>query len=213
MHLLSVNVGQERPIRTARGTGRTGIYKLPVDHPVLVTDQGLAGDVISDTRHHGGADQAVYVYGARDYDWWFTRLGDPFSPGTFGENLTIGDLESSRFSIGDRLHVGAVILEVTAPRIPCATLAARMNDPAFVKTFRQAERPGFYCRVIRPGYVQAGDPVTVEPYTGETVTIIEMFRDYYAPDHREEAIRRYLNAPIAIRSRQEKEQALSEVLR
>jgi MOSC domain-containing protein YiiM len=213
MKLTSVNIGQERPIRDAKGSGKTGIYKVPVEHPVLVTEQGLAGDFICDKRHHGGVDQAVYIYGARDYDWWFTRLGEPLSSGTFGENLTIGDLESARFSIGDCLHIGAVVLEVTAPRIPCATLAARMNDPAFVKSFRQAERPGLYCRVIQPGYVQAGDLVTVEPYTGQTVTVIEMFREYYAPDHREETIRRYLNAPIAIRARQEKEQALSEILK
>jgi MOSC domain-containing protein YiiM len=52
-----------------------------------------------------------------------------------------------------------VVLEVTAPRIPCATLAARMGDPQFVKKYRRAERPGLYCRVIREGNLQTGNEV------------------------------------------------------
>ena len=64
------------------------------------------------------------------------------APGTFGENLTISELESAPLAIGDRLHISGVILEVTAPRIPCWKLAQRMGDPGFVKRFRAAERPG-----------------------------------------------------------------------
>jgi MOSC domain-containing protein YiiM len=45
---------------------------------------------------------------------------------------------------------------LTAPRIPCGTLALRMGDPGFVKQFRAAERPGLYCRVVRAGDIQVG---------------------------------------------------------
>ena len=86
-------------------------------------------------------------------------------PGTFGENLTLDGLESARLNVGDMLHSGAVTLQVTAARIPCATLAARMGDPGFVKRFRLAGRPGAYCRVLRTGMLQAGAPVTLERYT------------------------------------------------
>ena len=91
--------------------------------------------------------------------------------------LAVGD----RLHIGDRQHVGGVILEVTAPRIPCWKLAQRMGDPGFVKRFRGAERPGVDRRVVREGRIQAGEPVTLEPYTGERVTVAEIFRDYYEP--------------------------------
>ena len=73
-------------------------------------------------------------------------------PGTFGENLTISELESAKFNIGDMLHIGDVTLQVTAPRIPCSTFAARMGDPHWAKKFRQAERPGLYCRVFEGGF-------------------------------------------------------------
>jgi MOSC domain-containing protein YiiM len=84
-----------------------------------------------------------------------------------------------------------------------------MGDSQFAKKFRQAELPGLYCRVIIPGEVKTGEPVTVQRYEGETVTILEMFRDYYEPDDSEEGLRRFLAAPIDIRARQEKEAKLA----
>ena len=212
MRLLSANVGRELPVQNAKKSGKTGIFKRPVGAPVEVTFGGLVGDAISDTENHGGADQAVYVYGAPDYDWWSEELGRELRPGAFGENLTVAGLESARMRIGDRLRTGSVLLEVTAPRIPCVTLATRMGDPSFVKRFRWAERPGVYCRVIKEGRVRAGDPVTVEGYGGETISAIEMFRDFFRPDPSEAAIRRHLAAPVAVRARVAKERQLEELL-
>lgn len=212
MRLVSVNVGRERPIENGKASGKSGIYKLPVDAPVRVTTLGLEGDTVSDTENHGGEDQAVYLYAIPDYAWWEEELGRELAPGTFGENLTITGLESADAFVGDRLHAGDVILEVTAPRIPCGTLAARMGDPKFVKRFRWAERPGLYCRVIREGEVCAGDAVVLERYSGETIQVIEMFRDFFDPDMSEAGLRRHLAAPVAVRARALKERQLGEVL-
>lgn len=208
MQLISVNIGRAEAIQKAKKSGVSGIFKHSTTTPVLVNALGLAGDTICDTVHHGGVDQAVYVYGSADYAWWSAALGMELEPGTFGENLTISDLESAQFWVGDRLQVGAVTLEITAPRIPCATLAARMGDPAFVKRFRNAERPGLYCRVIQEGSLQIGDPVTHERYTGVPITMVEMFRDFYKPSLTATTLRRYLAVPIAIRDRVEKEAQL-----
>lgn len=212
MKLISVNVGEKRTIRKAKASGETGIYKVPASAPVRVTRNGLAGDEISDKENHGGPDQAVYVYGVPDYEWWSRVLGRELAPGTFGENLTIAGLESAQASIGDRLRVGSVVLEVTGPRIPCVTLATRMGDPAFVRRFRQAECPGLYCRVIEEGFVRAGDPVNVERYRSETITAIEMFRDFFDPAPSEATIRRHLAAPIAVRARIAREAQLARLL-
>ncbi|HLO13183.1 MAG TPA: MOSC domain-containing protein [Anaerolineales bacterium] len=186
----------------------TGIFKFPTAEPVKVSKLGLEGDVIVSKKHHGGPDQAIYVYGAADYEWWSGQLGKEIVPGTFGENLTISELESAQFNIGDFLHIGDVTLQVTAPRIPCNTFATRMNDPQWVKKFRHAERPGLYCRVIKEGFVKAGDSVSVQSYTGETLSITEMFRDYYDSNKSAETIRRHFHAPIAIRARQDIEKEL-----
>ncbi|WP_047863974.1 MOSC domain-containing protein [Rubrobacter aplysinae] len=210
MKLSSLNVGSERPMRNAKG--KTGIFKAPAAGPVWITHAGLAGDTVSDEENHGGVDQAVYLYGVPDYEWWSGELSRDLSPGTFGENLTVADFESARAFVGDRLHVGSVVLEITAPRIPCVTLATRMEDPRFVKLFREAERPGAYCRVVREEFVREGDTVCREPYEGPEVGNLEMFRDAFEPDPGEAIIRRYLAAPIAIRARIEKEEQLERLL-
>ncbi len=210
MQLVSVNIGKARAVPVK--SGQTGIFKLPSENPVRVTRGGLLGDTICDTENHGGVDQAVYVYGVPDYAWWSETLGKELHPGTFGENLTVTELESAALRIGDRLQAGTVTLEVTAPRIPCVTLGARMDDPTFVKRFRQAERPGVYCRVIAEGHVGVGDEVTLRPYAGETLSALEMFRNFFRPQLDEATLRRHLAAPIAVRDRVEKEAALQKLL-
>ncbi|HSL29206.1 MAG TPA: MOSC domain-containing protein [Anaerolineales bacterium] len=212
MELISVNLGQERILPRKDRIERTGIFKYPAQDAVRVTKLGMAGDVIASKKHHGGADQAVYVYGGRDYEWWERELGRRLAPGTFGENLTIRDLESASFNVGDYLHSRDITLQVTAARIPCSTFARRMDDPQWVKRFRQAERPGLYCRVLKEGLVKAGQVVNVEPYTGETISILEMFREYYNRNKREEILRRHLAAPIAIRARRDLEKQLHFLL-
>jgi len=212
MRILSVNVGRARHIENAKSIGMTGIYKLPTASPARVTSLGLEGDAVCDTENHGGVDQAVYAYGEPDYAWWEAELGRELPPGTFGENLTIGELESAALAVGDRLHLDEVVLEVTAPRIPCVTLAARMGDPAFAKRFRRAERPGVYCRVLHEGVVRAGEAARLEPHAGERITVLEMFRDFFAGTWDEALLRRYLAAPIAIRDRVEREAQLAALL-
>ena len=212
MQLLSVNIGQKRVQRKGNELETTGIYKIPTLEPVQITRLGMQDDFVCDQKHHGGPDQAVYVYGAADYAWWAEELGRELQPGTFGENLTISELESARFNIGDRLHIGSVILEVTAPRIPCSTLAARMGDPRFVRQYRNAARPGLYCRVLQEGTVRAGDEVRAERWEGETVSALEVFLDYYNREKDEARLRRFLRAPIAIRARQDVERDLQKLL-
>jgi len=119
MELLSVNIGAARAMSEAKVNGKTGIYKEPCESPVYVGALGLTGDAVCDTKNHGGPDQAVYLYGTPDYAWWAAELGAELEPGTFGENLTIAGLESAAAWVGDRLRIGDVLLEVTAPRIPC----------------------------------------------------------------------------------------------
>lgn len=205
MELVSVNLGEKRTLQRRDRVEQTGIFKIPIETAVRVNRLGLEGDVIVSKKHHGGPDQAVYVYGLADYEWWSQELGKEISPGTFGENLTMSELESAVFNIGDYLHIDDVTLQISAPRIPCSTFAARMEDPLWVKKFRHAERPGLYCRVIQEGCIQKGDAVTVKTYTGATISILEMFREYYNRDKSEESLRRHLEAPIAIRARRDLE--------
>lgn len=91
---------------------------MPQSRPVGIGRLGLLDDHIGDTRHHGGADQAAYLYSAEDYDWWAEQLGTALEPGTLGENLTLSSFGREAVHIGDRYRIGRVVLEVTSPRIP-----------------------------------------------------------------------------------------------
>ena len=211
MKLISVNIGQERTLQRKDRTEQTGIFKFPTTELVWLSRLGLQNDVIISKRHHGGPDQAVYVYGETDYEWWEKEIGKELAPGTFGDNLTISELESTQFNIGDFLHIADVTLQITAPRIPCKTFATRMGDPQWVKKFRHAERPGLYCRVLKEGFVQPGSPVTMEKYAGETPSVLQMFRDFYERNKSEATLRLHLNAPIAIRARVDLERELQQL--
>jgi len=211
MQLISINIGKEQTQQRKDYIETTGIYKMPVSEAVKIKSLGIDGDAICDKKHHGGVDQAIYVYGGADYEWWSNELGKELAPGTFGDNLTISELESAQFNVGDYLHIGELTLQVTSPRIPCGTFATRMGDPQWVKKFCHAERPGLYCRVIKEGVVKAGDAVTVEKYAGETISILQMYRDHYEKEMSAETKQRYLNAPIDIRSRTDLEKELNKV--
>lgn len=212
MKIITVNIGKEETLVRPNKTEQTGIFKRPVTGPLQVTRLGFPGDFIGDAKNHGGPDQAVYVYGWADYEWWARELGREMEPGMFGENITISELESASFQIGDRLHLGTVTLQVTAPRIPCGTLAGRMGLPPFAKQFRFAGRPGLYCRVLQEGLVEAGDEVRLEKFDGHTISVEQAMREYYEPVLTEEALRLYLAAPIAERMRADKQEQLQKLL-
>ena len=210
MHLESINVGQAETISHGGKSYTSGIGKRPMDGPAYLGEAGVRGDVIVDTEHHGGTDQAIYAYSADDYDWWSRETNREYPPGLFGENLTIRGMPSD-MSVGDRLLIGEVVLEATAPRIPCSTFAARMQDSGMGLAFRQAEKPGVYLRVLNGGEVSAGDTVTFVEIESDTVSIVELFRFYYALRHDQATLQRYLEAPLAARFRQKVEKLLAEL--
>lgn len=200
--LLSVNVGQlEALVPTATAARkRSGIRKYPVYGPVLCDAQGLVGDAIGNTRHHGGKDQAIYLYSAEDYAWWSETLAQPCAPGLFGENLTIDRWWPSP-RVGDRVRWGDVLLELTAPRIPCSTLATRMDDPRFVKRFAEAVRPGAYARVLHTGVIESGMSGVVTPGNPSHPSIDALFALWHRAPRDRSALIATLSAPLAERLR------------
>jgi len=176
----SVNVGRPREADWA-GIGRTSIDKAPVEGPVEVDRLGVAGDQVSDTRHHGGPDQAVYAYSREELDWWAERLGDDLRDGEFGENLTTSGLDVDGAELGERWRIGTVLLEVRSVRTPCNDFKSWMgrgghDNTAWVRRFAERARPGAYLRVLQPGVLAAGDPVEVVHRPGHGVTASYLFR-------------------------------------
>ncbi|RYE51182.1 MAG: MOSC domain-containing protein [Hyphomicrobiales bacterium] len=176
MRLLAVCIGHPETLPGKRY--KTGINKHPVLENLRLGADGVEGDAVCDRRYHGGIDQAVYVEGSISLRKWSEELGRQIAYGEFGENLVIENLDNDTIAVGDRLMMGDIVLEATAPRMPCATFAAKMSDPQFVKRYRNAQRPGFYCRVVKGGTLSVGTCVGLEAYRGIRITMPQMMRDY-----------------------------------
>ncbi len=182
--LLSVNAGAVIPAEYT-DKGVTGIDKQPVGGRVEVRAPGpkgiggsaIVGDEIGDLRNHGGDDQAVYAYAREDLDAWETELARSLPNGIFGENLTTQGIDVTGALIGELWRVGeSVLLEVSVPRIPCRTFASWLDERGWVKRFTDRAIPGAYLRVVEPGTIEAGDPITVVDRPGHDVTIGLTFR-------------------------------------
>jgi MOSC domain-containing protein YiiM len=178
--LRSVNVGLPKDASWAE-IGRTSIDKHPVAGPVAVDTLGIEGDQVSDTKHHGGVDQAVYAFAREDLDRWVEALGTEIRDGQFGENLTTVGIDVNEAELGERWAIGTAELEVAAVRIPCNDFKEWMGlsghvNAAWVKRFTAHGRPGPYLRVTRPGVIAAGDEISVVHRPGHGVTAALMFR-------------------------------------
>ncbi|WP_047689872.1 MOSC domain-containing protein [Kocuria sp. ZOR0020] len=182
--VMSVNTGS-RQQNPAPNSLDTGIHKGPVDHAVEIRDPGMRGDgpgsgvigdYIGDDRHHGGEHQAVYAFAREELDHWESELGLTIPPGTFGENLTIGDYDVDSALLGEIWRIGEVRLQVTGARTPCRTFAAVMQQQGWVKTFTQRARTGAYLRVLEAGEVKAGMDLTVEFRPDHGITVSQSFR-------------------------------------
>ncbi|KXP11300.1 molybdenum cofactor sulfurase [Tsukamurella pulmonis] len=155
---------------------RTSIDKRPADGPVDVGPLGPLTDHVCDTRHHGGAEQAVYAYSEHEAQRWAADLGRDLPAGWFGENLRI-DGDTTDLVVGTRLRVGATLeLEVTVPRTPCRTFALWSGEDHWVKRFAERGDSGAYFRVLSPGPVAAGDAISPVHVPEHGATIRDLFR-------------------------------------
>jgi MOSC domain-containing protein YiiM len=68
MKIVSVNVGLPREVNWQGKVVTTGIFKEPVQGPVIVRTLNLDGDGQADLTAHGGSSKAVYAYPSEHYD-------------------------------------------------------------------------------------------------------------------------------------------------
>lgn len=182
--VLTVNTSAAQ---AGQATPGSGIDKRPSAVPLSVRapgpmhgglGSGVVGDSIGNQRVHGGDDQAVYAYAREDLDAWQVRLDRELTNGMFGENLTTAGIDVTGSLIGERWAVGqdGLVLEVSAPRIPCKTFADWLGEPGWIKRFTATGAPGTYLRVVEPGTVRAGDTIEVVTKPSHTVTVGTVFR-------------------------------------
>lgn len=172
------------PQRDPGGQDRvSGIDKRPVERlevfvpgPDYGDGPGVRGDVVGDSRHHGGAQKAVYAFAREELDYWQDRLGTELPDGSFGENLTTSGVDLGGVLINQRVRVGGALLEVSVPRRPCRTFGAWLAQRGWMKTFTQRFQCGTYFRVIEPGIIAPGDRLQLADQPAHGVDMAAAFR-------------------------------------
>jgi ferredoxin-NADP reductase/MOSC domain-containing protein YiiM/ferredoxin len=181
--VLSVNVGMPADVSWHGRTVHTGIWKRPVDGPVMARRLNLDGDGQGDKAGHGGEQRAIMVYQVESYRHWEHHLGlDPLEHGAFGENLTVTGLVDDKVCIGDRYRIGGALLEVTQPRVTCFRVGLRLGQPQMPGLLVAHHRPGFYLRVLEEGQVRAGDTIELTRRGPHALTVAEADALLYLPD-------------------------------
>lgn len=175
--VLSTNIAQ--PFEVAgRSPRQTGIRKVAVDSldvfvpgPNYGDGSGVAGDFVGDSKHHGGAEKAVYLYAREELDYWGKKAETNYPNGMFGENITTVGIDWSETLINQRFSLGTAVLEVSSPRQPCRVFADWLDLQGWVKTFAQHGDCGTYARVIEPGTIKPGDSITFHPSPEHGITM------------------------------------------
>src|SRR6266404_1035575 len=136
MKIVSLNVGLPREVTWQRKVVTTGIFKEPVNGPVMLRTLNLDGDRQADLRVHGGVSKAVYAYPTEHYSYWRTEFpGIDLPWGMFGENFSTEGLLEESVYIGDRFGIGEAEVVVTEPRMPCYKLGLKFGDSRIIKRF------------------------------------------------------------------------------
>lgn len=159
MRVESLNIGLPKKEIFHGKEVTTGIGKRPVSGAVNLGKLGYEGDGVADTKNHGGIDKAVCVYSLDHYAYWEETLGINLPPAAFGENLTVSNLKEGSVCIGDIFQLGTAMVQVSQPRQPCQTLAARFGRKDLVKLVVDSGFTGFYFKVLKEGIVKAGSPL------------------------------------------------------
>ncbi|WP_312034465.1 MOSC and FAD-binding oxidoreductase domain-containing protein [Actinoplanes sp. TBRC 11911] len=196
MKLLSVNVGKPKNVAWQGETVFTGVWKAPVDGPVMARRLNLDGDGQGDTAGHGGEMRAVMVYQIQSHRYWADFLGrDDLGYGVFGENLTVDGMGDDEVCIGDRYRIGEAEFEVTQPRVTCYRVGMRLGEPRMPALLVSHHRPGFYMRVLTEGRIRAGDDI-VKTRTGPgALSVADTDAALYLPHPDEATVRRALEIP------------------
>ena len=80
MKVVSLNVAVPRTVIWKGHEVVTGIFKEPVDGPVMMRRLNLDGDRQADLTVHGGPAKAVYAYPSEHYPLWKKELSEPVLP-------------------------------------------------------------------------------------------------------------------------------------
>ena len=141
-------------------TEEGGVPKPSVDS-IDVRLNGVFGERIRDTKHHGGPKRAVCILSNQTLEF-LQNEGHPISGGSTGENLLI-DVDEEFLRPGVRLKFANVELEITSPAPPCRTIQASFTNGDFKQLSHKLnpQRTRWYAQVIQEGIIHVDEVVDI----------------------------------------------------
>ncbi|HHV64083.1 MAG TPA: MOSC domain-containing protein [Peptococcaceae bacterium] len=131
---------------------RKGIPKRPVEKGYFEVGHGLKGDA-----HAGDWHRQVSLLGKESYAKVEAMGLKDLEVGIFAENITTEGITLYELPIGTRLQIGETVIEVTQIGKEChQACAIRKTTGDCVMP-----REGIFAIVITPGWVKAGDSITI----------------------------------------------------
>ncbi|WP_149303690.1 MOSC domain-containing protein [Pareuzebyella sediminis] len=176
MRIISTNIGTATTIEWNGKKEQTGIFKRPVEKPLILTKGDVYDDTIIDRVHHGGTHKACYLFSSDTYPYWkrlYPQLA--WNWGMFGENLTVEHLDETTIRIGNIYQIGTALVQVSQPREPCYKLGIRFGNQSVLKEFIAYGRPGTYVRVLEEGEVKKGDHINLIEESQNPLTVQQFY--------------------------------------
>jgi MOSC domain-containing protein YiiM len=158
----------------------SAIRKQPVDGPVELGHEGLAGDAQA-WRTHGGPDKAMLHHAAEHYELWARLFPQrTLAPGCFGENIYARGMTEESVCLGDRYRIGDdVIVEVSQPRQPCWKLGYNAKEYEIPRLMQDHAVSGWYYRVLTPGTIRAGATIELAERRAPDWPLARLVRGFY----------------------------------
>ena len=192
-----MNIGLPREVAWQGKVVTTGIFKEPVNAPVILRTLNLDGDRQADLTVHGGVSKAVYAYPSEHYAFWRAQFPEMNLPwGMFGENFTTEGLLEEAVYVGDRFRIGETEVMATEPRMPCYKLGIKFGRADIMKRFLASRRTGFYFAVKREGQVNAGDAIDFVGREQQAISVADITRLYAFQEDDLETLRRAVEVEV-----------------
>ena len=191
--LLQVRTGKVKP---AFGLSESSaIFKEPLSNPVFVSKLGCTGDERA-WEPHTGPENALMHYPSQHYELWASEIPTNahfFKIGGFGENLVSSNASEENVCIGDIMRIGKEVqVQVTKPRQPCFKLNHRFELKDMSARSQKMGRTGWYYKILRDGWIEAGDEIVLIERRWPRWTIREVQRLLYV-DRKDVIAMRELN--------------------
>jgi MOSC domain-containing protein YiiM len=205
LKIVSTNIAKPQFVTINGEQQRTGIFKKPTNQPIYLDTEEVKGDEISNRKVHGGIYKACYLFSADHYPHWqnlYPQLDWHY--GMLGENLTVEGLDETKICVGDIYKVGNALIQVTQPREPCTTFAAKMGTADIMQQFVAHCKPGTYVRVLESGNVSVGDVLELVEASKHPVTVADFFKILFSREKNQEHLNLLVkNEAIALYKREQ----------